>query len=351
MNRFFIALSLLANVSSSRADCETVVAAFDIGSAATKLKVAKVNTCEQRVIEYYRVTNQKDPDMAVAYKADLNEHPSSGFSEKIKSEGIRAVGQLMSIARSFGAQTFIGVATEAFREAPNGEEHIETIAKTFGIKIKVITQTQEAKLGFVAASYGSSANMKDLIAWDIGGASQQIIGIKPPLDFEIYQGKFASVPAKELVLKLQGREKEKSPNPIDSATAKKAIEIISNQAFQDIPEFIKGRIQSGALVVGIGGVHAKSVLIQARIQKPQAWKTRVRFNQRLIEKTLEQQLGKSDSAFAAQWADTEVTNLILVLGYMKGLQIKEVEVAEVNLADALLIGGWALLEKVCRADF
>ena len=63
-------------------DCVRVLAAFDVGSASTKLKVARVDTCQQLILKHLYDASKK-----VNYKVDLEISENSTFSKEINGEG------------------------------------------------------------------------------------------------------------------------------------------------------------------------------------------------------------------------------------------------------------------------
>ena len=66
----------------------------------------------------------------------------------------------------------VAVGTAAFRKADNAGEFVEQVQKECGIRIKIISGEQEAKLTYTAASHDFG---KDIIVLDIGGGSTEII--------------------------------------------------------------------------------------------------------------------------------------------------------------------------------
>ena len=54
-------------------------------------------------------------------------------------------------AKQLGAEQLAGVCTAAFRKACNGPSFIREASAKYGIKLRIITQEQEAKIGFLTA--------------------------------------------------------------------------------------------------------------------------------------------------------------------------------------------------------
>jgi exopolyphosphatase/guanosine-5'-triphosphate,3'-diphosphate pyrophosphatase len=93
-------------------------------------------------------------------------------------EATQAALQVMSkfrrLADSHGVDEIIAVATSATREAKNGSEFLKAIAEKTGIRARVISGTEEARLIHRAAAYGVGAAGDTIVVVDIGGGSVEI---------------------------------------------------------------------------------------------------------------------------------------------------------------------------------
>ncbi len=310
-------------LSSQERGCLTYRAAFDMGSETTKMKVGRVNKCMQTVEEVVYKNEVKVPY--------AENHRSGSFTVQIRNRGITALSKLKNEAIQNRAAAFSGAATESFRQASDSKEFLEEIKEKTGISIKLIDQDQEAMLGYLAAS-AAFPDKKNVIVWDIGGASMQMIFRKKSREFIIYRGQMASVSFKEAILlhiKKPRLGTYLSPNPIGRENLKKALEIVWDSA-GDVPEEIKKIIhEPDSVVLGIGGVHNQSVKRQLGKNIP--------CTEAELQNTLATRLELNDKEIGGDYAATDVSNLILVLGFMKKLGIKEVIPVNVNLTDGVLI--------------
>lgn len=310
-------------LSSQEHGCLTYRAAFDMGSETTKMKVGRVNKCLQTVEEVVYKNEVKVPY--------AENHRSGSFTAQIRSRGITALSKLKNEAIQNRATAFSGAATESFRQASDSKEFLEEIKEKTGISMKLIDQDQEAMLGYLAAS-AVFPDKKNVIVWDIGGASMQMIFRNKNREFVIYQGRMASVSFKETILlhiKQKKPESHLSPNPIGRENLKKALEIVLASA-GDVPEEIKNIIlEPDSVILGIGGVHNQSVKKQLGKNIP--------CTEAELQNTLLTRLELNDKEIGGDYAATDVSNLILVLGFMKKLGIKEVVPVNVNLTDGVLV--------------
>src|SRR5215813_3278600 len=76
-------------------------------------------------------------------------------------EAMHAALQVMSkfrrLAESHAVDEVVAVATSAVREAENGGEFLRAIAAQTGVRPRVISGSEEARLIHLAAAYGTSA--------------------------------------------------------------------------------------------------------------------------------------------------------------------------------------------------
>jgi exopolyphosphatase/guanosine-5'-triphosphate,3'-diphosphate pyrophosphatase len=106
---------------------------------------------------------------------------------KLTSEAMHAALQVLSkfkrLADSHGVEETVAVATSAVREAENGGEFLDAIAQQTGIRARVISGTEEARLIHLAAAYGTGVPGDITIVVDIGGGSVEITrGLGPNMD-------------------------------------------------------------------------------------------------------------------------------------------------------------------------
>lgn len=176
---------------------ETVIrAAVDIGSGATKLRIAQVNVKNQK-IEKILV----DEAFTVHYQEHLEKSATKSFDDAVMQTGLDSLKKSAEIAKQYHVQKVIAVATAAFRNAANADQFIQKIEKETGIKIYIIDQDLEGKLAFEAALNQMPVEATDLVVWDIGGGSFQLTMQNKDGSYEIYRGHMASVPFKNKVIK------------------------------------------------------------------------------------------------------------------------------------------------------
>ena len=107
--------------------------------------------------------------------------------KKLTPEGMAAALQALKkfarLAESHQVDEVFAVATSATREAENGGAFLRAIERRTGIRARVITGTEEARLIHLAAVYGVDTP-KPAVVIDIGGGSVEItLGGKTDVEF------------------------------------------------------------------------------------------------------------------------------------------------------------------------
>jgi exopolyphosphatase/guanosine-5'-triphosphate,3'-diphosphate pyrophosphatase len=90
---------------------------------------------------------------------------------------IGAVSAFMRRLKSLDAKMFILLATEAVRSASNSDMFIERLEKTAGVKLRILSADEEARLAFIGATSGLKLRFhKDALfaVADVGGGSTEV---------------------------------------------------------------------------------------------------------------------------------------------------------------------------------
>ncbi|MCO5113852.1 MAG: hypothetical protein M9899_06730 [Bdellovibrionaceae bacterium] len=338
--------------SNAQDSCLENRATIDIGSGSSKILVATVNTCIHKI---EKILHQEATSLK--FKEALKTHKGA-LPEAMLNESIQTLNQWKITNKRFKVLHYEAVATEVFRQATNGTQFIKTLSETTSIPIRIIDQQEEAQLGFWAAIASSEKSVHEVVVWDIGGGSMQMISYDPSGHYLFYMGQMASVSFKDQILKKQKAvATAKSPNPLGKKLATEATLIAENFAHKQVPAKIKEELNK-KLVVGIGGVHSKSIKTQVLATKDtphvahrsssQTAKgvksdqkdiesSAFSFSQDDLKKTLLSRAHFNDDQLASAYPETDVTNLALVLGFMKALHVPQVEVISTDLTSGILL--------------
>src|SRR5215510_13555215 len=87
---------------------------------------------------------------------------------------LQVLSKFRRLAESHRVDEVIAVATSATREAENGGEFLNAVTDQTGIRPRVISGTEEARLIHTAAVYGVSVPRDVAVVIDIGGGSVEV---------------------------------------------------------------------------------------------------------------------------------------------------------------------------------
>lgn len=87
---------------------------------------------------------------------------------------LQTLAKFRRLADSHKVDEIVAAATSAIREADNGGDFMAEVARRTGIKIRVISGTEEARLIHLAAVYGVHMGGTPAVVIDIGGGSIEV---------------------------------------------------------------------------------------------------------------------------------------------------------------------------------
>lgn len=325
---FAVVLLFLPLLGHCDAGKRTIRAAIDIGSGATKLKVAEVNLETQKIEKI--LVNES---FAVQYQEELEKSKDSTFNDQVMHTGLEALKKCQEIAQKHQAEKVVAVATASFRKAANVEAFVEKIERETGVKVYIIDQDLEGVLGFEATAAQVAGDPKNMIVWDIGGGSFQLTTLDEQGKLVVHRGLDASIPFKNHVIKIIKKRDpnvETTPNPLNTEHLQDA-ENHAQKISKKVDRVFKNKIANPRThVVGIGNIFAYG--IYPLVGKKSS------FSKKELFQKIQKLAGKTDKDLGGHaYANVAVTNPVLVLGFMQKLGIDQMSIADINNADGALV--------------
>src|SRR5688500_4159828 len=141
------------------------IAAIDIGTNSVHMIVARVRPD----LSFEIVDREKAMVRLGAGGLD-----GRALTAEAMNAALQALSTFRKIADSHRVDKIRAVATSATREARNGGEFLSRLAKETGIRPRVITGAEEARLIHQAAVYGVDVGSARAVVIDIGGGSVEL---------------------------------------------------------------------------------------------------------------------------------------------------------------------------------
>src|SRR6476661_3830063 len=141
------------------------IAAIDIGTNSIHMIVVQVRPD----LSFEVIDREKDMVRLGAGGLD-----GRSLSPAAIATALQTLTKFRRLAESHKVDEILAAATSATREADNGGDFIAEVAKQTGIRIRVISGTEEARLIHLAAGYGVDVGGSTAVVIDIGGGSVEV---------------------------------------------------------------------------------------------------------------------------------------------------------------------------------
>lgn len=140
-------------------------AAIDIGSNSIKLVVVDAAASDS-----FAVLKREREIVRLGHETLLKGY----ISREAIRRAAKCIRRLRSVADARGAESIVAIATAAVREANNSAQFVQKMEKKTGIRVAVLSGTEEARLIGLAAWHGCSDRGAATLNIDIGGGSTEI---------------------------------------------------------------------------------------------------------------------------------------------------------------------------------
>ena len=141
------------------------IAAIDIGTNSVHMIVVQV-----RPDRSFEVVD-REKEMVRLGSGGLG---GRALTEAATTSALQALSKFRRLAESHDVDEIVAAATSAVREADNGREFLDAILNRTGIRVRVISGAEEAKLIHRAAVYGVDVADSPAVVIDIGGGSVEL---------------------------------------------------------------------------------------------------------------------------------------------------------------------------------
>jgi exopolyphosphatase/guanosine-5'-triphosphate,3'-diphosphate pyrophosphatase len=305
---------------------ERIIGFLDIGTNSVRILVVRLN----HNYSYTVLSRQKE-----LIRLGEGEFSGRGYLKRPAIDRTVLVCRYFSkLARSFGAEQIVAVATSATREARNRNILISRIKEVTGLDLQVISGKEEARLTYLGVSSGVHLNEKQAIFIDIGGGSTEVVVGT--------QREFSFIDSKRLgALRLSAV----FPPDREGRISKKTYIAMRTH----IDETLLGTIQGLSsyrvdCVIGSSGTIETLTDIASRLHRPGSLQSREGILSRqdlervitlLRSRSIEER--KKIPGMNPERADIIVGGAAILESLMESLDINEIRASERGLREGLLI--------------
>jgi exopolyphosphatase / guanosine-5'-triphosphate,3'-diphosphate pyrophosphatase len=141
------------------------IAAIDVGSNSVHMIVVRVRPDASFEV----IDREKDMIRLGAGTLERGRLPEANLAAALAS-----LAKFRRLAESHGVDEIVVAATSAVREADNGADLITAARRQVGLRVRVISGLEEARLIHLAAAYAIGVGSTRAVVVDIGGGSTEI---------------------------------------------------------------------------------------------------------------------------------------------------------------------------------
>ena len=133
---------------------------------------------------------------------------SHRLSQEAIDRGLAVLKRFSLLAKNKGFDTIIPVATSAVRESKNGGDFIKLVRKELGLRVRVITGEEEARLIYFGVRHSMDLTDSPAMIVDIGGGSVELMACTPKRLKFVRSLKLGAIRLKDQYLKTDPPDKK-----------------------------------------------------------------------------------------------------------------------------------------------
>jgi len=246
---------------------------------------------------------------------------------------LQTLAKFRRLADSHKVDEIVAAATSAIREADNGGDFIAQVGRQIGIKIRVISGTEEARLIHMAAVYGVHMGGSPAVVIDIGGGSIEVtLGTASHLT-HARSFKLGVIRLTERFVRtdpLSDRDERRLVKHVNKEIGQ-YLDGIAERRFERVIGTSGTILSLGALALSEDGVERDEALRNRRVPA----KAIHRLRKRLIAVDLEARLQLP--ALDPRRADIAVAGSVLLDCVLKRLGAEEMTLCDLALREGLVL--------------
>jgi exopolyphosphatase/guanosine-5'-triphosphate,3'-diphosphate pyrophosphatase len=300
------------------------LAAIDIGTNSVHMIVARIRPD----LSYEVIDREKEMVRLGAGGLD-----GKALTPAAMAAGLQALSKFRRLADSHGVDEIVATATSATREAENGGDFLKAIAEDTGIRARVITGPEEARLIHLAAMYGIDLEGGRGVVVDVGGGSTEIT-LGGPSDVQLARSfKLGVIRLTERFVKsdpLSSRDERRLVKYIETEIATH-VEQLRKRGFARVIGTSGTILSLGAVAAAHEGTAVTGELRNVRVSA----KAIRRLRKRLVE--MDQRERLEVPGLDPRRADISVAGSVLIDTILRMLSADELTLCDLALREGLIL--------------
>lgn len=300
------------------------IAAIDIGTNSVHMIVVQVKPD----LSFEVIDREKEMVRLGAGGLD-----GRALTDTAMTAGLQALAKFRRLADSYKVDEIVAGATSATREAENGGDFLAEVEAQTGIRARVITGDEEARLIHLAAGYGTDLGGRAGVVIDIGGGSVEIT-LGPATEVKLARS------FKVGVIRLT--ERFVKSDPLDGRDERRLVKHIRTETGPYVARVARRRfakvIGTSGTILSLGAVAAaqdgQSVASDLRNVRVSAKAIR-RLRKRLL--SLDQAGRLAVAGLDPRRADISVAGIVLIDTLLEQLGADELTLCDLALREGLVL--------------
>lgn len=291
------------------------LAAIDIGSNAARLLITEVIKDDKKKVMFNKVSLVRVP-----LRLGFDVFETGKISDKKINLFLETMKAFIHLINAFEIEHYMACATSAMREANNATEITQIIKKETGIKIHVISGSEEASYVFENHIAENLDKNKSYLYIDVGGGSTE--------------------------LTFYSKNRMVFKHSFDIGTIRLLKNKVSEEHWNDLKEFIKKRTKNFGQVTAIGSggnINKIYSLSNRKDNKALPIQLLQNFYKNIGSLSLEKRMAiynlKDDRA------DVIIPALQIYINVMKWAEADEILVPKIGLVDGMVQHLWKVIHK------
>ena len=291
------------------------LAAIDIGSNAARLLITEVTKDDKKNVSFNKVTLVRVPlrlGFDVFETGEISQKKVDLFMETMKA--------FNHLINAFEIKHYKACATSAMREAINAKEITQAIKRQTGIKIDVISGSQEASYVFENHIAEKLEKNKSYLYIDVGGGSTEIT--------------------------FYSKNKMAFKHSFEIGTIRLLKDKVKEELWDEMKEFIKKSTQNYGIVTAIGSggnINKINSLSNRKDKKALPLDLLRDYYKKMGSLSLEERM--TEYNLKDDRADVIIPALQIYINVMKWAGAEEIFVPKIGLVDGLVQHLWKEINK------
>lgn len=288
---------------------------IEVDANTVRFAIADVNNNTDKVYRYLDYGS-----LEAGFYDDLAASDNRFFSSFMLKKAQNLFQKLRTRQEHFRAIKVRAIATDTFRDAHNAEELVQKIRRTTGIDIRILSPEEEDRMDFFSA-LAATDNAETPVVWDIGKESFQLIIANPETGPFAHKGEFGSVNFMEYLKEVVQNKPTKFSGSLSPLSTKEVDAGITFSKYlaRRTPLIIRKELKKDKVqITAIGSVFQASFAVD--IVK----------NGKSLDKGVLERYIQDQVSTTSKENDLNLSNAILVIGFMEELGIKKLHISDHN---------------------